>query len=377
QHPAVRACVVTYHPEHKQLVAYVVHTPATPAGATPPDPATQLQQFLQAKLPSYMIPRHFLRLDALPLTPNGKIDRQALPPVAHQSTVPYVGPRTETEVRLSAIWQDVLGIHQIGIHESFVDAGGDSLSLLRLQTRIAQAFATHISLLDLCQFPTIAAQADHLIGGKQNPLVDIEIVPLRAADLDKTIEAVATVFVQREVLLVATGMSYDEFLPIAATFCAAAVDDGLSLIAKDRKRNAVVGFSICHDFLVDPYQATLTIPPKLEPIFALLEELEGGYRALHPTLKPGDLLYLFVMGSCEGYLGVGGLLQDAMINVAHAKNYKGLISSDTDTISQTLSAATGFTPVAEIDYQTFTYQTTTPFRNIEAVPSCKLMLKLL
>ncbi|MGW1844509.1 amino acid adenylation domain-containing protein [Streptomyces sp. NPDC001966] len=106
----------------KRLAAWVVpaegHTVSVPA----------LRDRLRAVLPAAVIPATVTALPALPLGENGKRDRFAL--VARAATAadaPYVEPRTDTERRLAAVWAEVLGLEQVGVHDDFRDLGGDSL----------------------------------------------------------------------------------------------------------------------------------------------------------------------------------------------------------------------------------------------------------
>ena len=97
--------------------------------AQPGPTVAELRAFLGAKLPEYMVPGVFVPLLALPLNANGKVDRRALPaPDQNLRTgKEYVAPRTHaTERQLAEIWQEVLGLSQIGIHDNFFDLGGHS-----------------------------------------------------------------------------------------------------------------------------------------------------------------------------------------------------------------------------------------------------------
>ncbi|MCG1048865.1 hypothetical protein, partial [Mycetohabitans sp. B6] len=74
--------------------------------------ASTLRAHVSARLPEYMVPSAFVRLDAWPLTPNGKLDRRALPAPddearAHQA---YEAPQGELETTLAAIWAELLGV---------------------------------------------------------------------------------------------------------------------------------------------------------------------------------------------------------------------------------------------------------------------------
>ncbi|MCI0998344.1 AMP-binding enzyme, partial [Pseudomonas corrugata] len=125
QHDAVKEAVVLARedvPGDKRLVAYF-----TPANDTA-DIET-LRSHLQAQLPEYMVPVAYVRLDAMPLTPNGKLDRKALPAPEHDALITrgYEAPRGETETVLAQIWQDLLGLQQVGRHDHFFELGGHSL----------------------------------------------------------------------------------------------------------------------------------------------------------------------------------------------------------------------------------------------------------
>ena len=157
QHRGVRQSVVVAHQHeagHQRLVAYVV------AGADAVT-ASELREHLLGSLPDYMVPSTFVLLDALPLTPNGKVDRARLPkPEADRNViaVEYVAPRNELETKLAAIWQELLGVSQVGIHDNFFELGGDSILSIQI---IARAAETGIRLTpkDLFQSPTVAGLA--------------------------------------------------------------------------------------------------------------------------------------------------------------------------------------------------------------------------
>ncbi|MBI5100065.1 MAG: amino acid adenylation domain-containing protein [Nitrospirae bacterium] len=159
KHPAVRETVVLARedqPGEKRLVAYVVFH-FEPAPTT-----SELRRFLGDKLPDYMIPSVFIPLEVMPLTANGKVDRRALPipgrtrPLLEKI---YVPPRTAVEQELAAIWAEVLGLEQVGIHDNFFELGGDSLLATQVMSRLRNAFYVEISLRRLFETPTIAGLA--------------------------------------------------------------------------------------------------------------------------------------------------------------------------------------------------------------------------
>jgi amino acid adenylation domain-containing protein len=185
KHPEIREIAVIVRedvPGDKRLVAYIVsNQDQTPT-------VNDLRDFLSQRLPKYMIPSAFVTLDALPLTPNGKVDRRALlgygvpsdfvslgtTPLASNGKVDshalpntsrinlktgFVAPRNPTEEILVAIWAEVLGLKQIGIHDNFFALGGHSLLAMRLFTQIEKSLGKRLSLATLFQKQTIAELA--------------------------------------------------------------------------------------------------------------------------------------------------------------------------------------------------------------------------
>jgi len=168
QHPAVRETAVTlYRPENRpehiaadsqQLVAYV--QPATAADS--PKLGATLRQFLQSKLPDYMIPSAFVLLPALPLLPSGKVDRRRLPapqPAQLGAGRPHTPPRTPTEATLAQIWADVLGLPRVSIDDNFFEVGGHSLAALQLMAQIRKQMQVNLELRWLFDAPTVAGLA--------------------------------------------------------------------------------------------------------------------------------------------------------------------------------------------------------------------------
>jgi amino acid adenylation domain-containing protein/non-ribosomal peptide synthase protein (TIGR01720 family) len=121
-----------------------------------------LREWLQARLPSAMIPAAIIVHDSLPRMASGKLDRRALAAVdplgERPQAAPHELPRTPLEVELASIWTEVLGIASVGIHANFFELGGDSISSIRVVGRAARA-GIQISSRQLFQHPTIAGLA--------------------------------------------------------------------------------------------------------------------------------------------------------------------------------------------------------------------------
>jgi amino acid adenylation domain-containing protein/non-ribosomal peptide synthase protein (TIGR01720 family) len=157
QHPAVEAAVVIARPNtggEKEVVAYLVNKA--------PLNVTDLRAYLGNTLPAYMIPAHFVELDALPLGPTGKVDKKALPdPLATSmgTGVEYVAPRNEKETVLVEIYQEVLKKEKVGALDDFFVLGGDSIKSIQVVARLKQkGYALTIQDVLLC--PVI----EHLAG---------------------------------------------------------------------------------------------------------------------------------------------------------------------------------------------------------------------
>ncbi len=156
-----------FKPQDKRLVAYIV--PKAGSHLSP----TGLRTMLAATLPDYMVPSGFMFLDSLPLTANGKIDRNALPaPLAPEDRLSGAAPdrpRNELERLIAQVWKEALGVDQVGVNENLFDLGAHSLMVAEVHGQLQQLLGRELSLVDLFQYPTIMALADHLSGQERTP----------------------------------------------------------------------------------------------------------------------------------------------------------------------------------------------------------------
>ncbi len=140
-----------------QLVAYV-------AGVNLPS-SQELRAYLAGKLPAYMIPTTFKKVEALPLTPNGKVDKKALQelnPLQLGSATKYVAPRNDLEELLAEHWGEVLQLEKVGIHDNFIDLGGHSLAAIRITGRINRELTLELPLSKIFEHPTVAEYGVYL-----------------------------------------------------------------------------------------------------------------------------------------------------------------------------------------------------------------------
>ncbi|WP_457663920.1 amino acid adenylation domain-containing protein [Sinorhizobium medicae] len=172
EHAWVRDAVVVARQDRagdKQLVAYVVCGPE--AGSDDEDGsglAGALRAHLGGRLPDYMVPAAFVRLEALPLTPNGKLDRQALPAPDDEAyaRAGYAAPQGAIETALAEIWAELLGVERVGRNDNFFELGGHSLLAVQLLSR-ASDLGLKFSAADLFQAPVLTDFATKIHLGPQ------------------------------------------------------------------------------------------------------------------------------------------------------------------------------------------------------------------
>ena len=169
EYPSVKTCVVVARADaddDRRLVAYIVARDGEKPGQL------ELRSFLRTRLLEQMVPSAFVLLDEMPLTPNGKIDRRALPaPDVSRPEIEqrYVAPRNNIEAALVELWQEVLGINQIGVRDNFFDLGGHSLKATSLLSKVRRIFRTELPLSVVFQATTVESLACALVEHEAKP----------------------------------------------------------------------------------------------------------------------------------------------------------------------------------------------------------------
>jgi amino acid adenylation domain-containing protein len=166
-------CVVmakTNKRNEKELVAYItckdnLDTP-------------KLQNYLSRLLPNYMVPNHYMIIEKFPLTSTGKIDKKGLPDFKN---ILEIGckPRNETERKLALIWEEILNKKDISVQDNFFKAGGNSLKVTRLLSKIDKDFGVKLELLQLFDKPLLESQAELIIQSKGGSFTEIPSITLQ------------------------------------------------------------------------------------------------------------------------------------------------------------------------------------------------------
>ena len=133
----------------KIIVGYYVSTSAINK--------SDLRSYLKTKLPAFMIPSFFIELNSIPVTPNGKVDKNALPSISGADIIrkEYTAPRSEIEKKLTAIWQEVLGVENIGTTDDFFEMGGHSIKIIKIISKIKKQLKLDIPVSLFFNYPTI------------------------------------------------------------------------------------------------------------------------------------------------------------------------------------------------------------------------------
>ncbi len=161
-HPAIREAIVMTREDEgdeRRLVAYVT------ANENQVVTLSDLRNFLKERLPDYMVPTFFVRLEVMPLTANGKVDRLMLPAPDRtrlEINEAFMPPRTPVEEALLEIWLQVLKVERVGIHDNFFDLGGHSLLATQIVSRVREVFKIELPLRRVFEEPTVAGLASSI-----------------------------------------------------------------------------------------------------------------------------------------------------------------------------------------------------------------------
>ncbi|OAD21664.1 Condensation domain protein, partial [Candidatus Thiomargarita nelsonii] len=161
---------------NKRLVAYLVLNMAQEAM-----PNT-LRRFIKDKLPDYMVPSAFVKLEAMPLTPNGKVDRRKLSQLSVSreplSEETFVAPRTSEEELLAGILAELLSVERVGIYDNFFELGGHSLLATQFISQVRDVLQAELPFHCVFNTPTVADLAKLIeVGRQKKPFPPIQPIP--------------------------------------------------------------------------------------------------------------------------------------------------------------------------------------------------------
>ncbi|MCL2865267.1 MAG: amino acid adenylation domain-containing protein, partial [Lachnospiraceae bacterium] len=137
----------------------------------------QIKAQLRNHLPEYMVPAYFMQIDEIPVTSSGKQNKRALPKIAITAIKAYVAPSNETEKAIAAIFEEMFGIEQVGIKESFFELGGNSLKATLLVNHIEQVTGVRLGIKDIFQGLTVEGISLALedVEGTYEPIPQAEV----------------------------------------------------------------------------------------------------------------------------------------------------------------------------------------------------------
>jgi hypothetical protein len=150
---------LSYQEPHTYLAAFYV-------SAKPLD-ETLIREHLTKHLPDYMVPGILVAIDHIPLTINGKLDRKALPTPEFKSEV-YIAPRDEAEALLCQIWQEILGVEQVGITDDFFRLGGHSILAILVVFKMNEKLPVRFSVVDIFRLKTVQRLAEDMLDVQNN-----------------------------------------------------------------------------------------------------------------------------------------------------------------------------------------------------------------
>ncbi len=127
----------------------------------------QLRGYLSSKLPQYMVPNYFVKMNDMPMTPSGKIDRKSLPTPDFSATVQeYEPPKTEQEKKLCRLLEKLLHMEKVGAEDNFFEFGGDSLTAIEYVAK-AHSLGIEISAQNVFDYPTVRKLCTFLESGEK------------------------------------------------------------------------------------------------------------------------------------------------------------------------------------------------------------------
>lgn len=166
-------------PSRRSLVAFVVPVPGA-VGLAP----QALRRYLAERCPGYMVPSAIAVVERFPLGLTGKTDRQALLALLaqqEQTAREHERAASPAEAQVIGIWEGVLGVEGISVHDNFFERGGHSLLMIKMLSRVRRQLGVDVALAQVFEYPTVAAFAAHVDALRHAGLQDSSAAPRVAA----------------------------------------------------------------------------------------------------------------------------------------------------------------------------------------------------
>jgi acyl carrier protein len=128
----------------------------------------ELREVVRERVVEEVVPTVYVQLRKMPLTLNGKVNYEALPgleEVRGRRRQEYVGARTAVEEEVVRIWEEVLGVEQVGVNDNFFELGGHSLLMVKVFEKLRERFNKQLEIVDLFKYPTVSALAKFIAEG--------------------------------------------------------------------------------------------------------------------------------------------------------------------------------------------------------------------
>jgi ribosomal protein S18 acetylase RimI-like enzyme len=195
-------------------------------------------------------------------------------------------------------------------------------------------------------------------------------------DIEQTAELLSRIFSAKEPVLLALGISCDEYRNFAEFHCEKAAEEGLSVVAADKATGNIVGFSISEDLLNPHQEENSSFSKKIEADLACISELQDKYKAIQPV-EEGEALHIFLLGVGEGYerRNIAKTLVTENLRLAKTQNFTTAIAEASGAVSQHIFRSLGFQEQGAIEYKSYTFNGEKVFRAIEHPTSYILMSK--
>ena len=165
--PDISNCVVIAK-DNKFLVCYYISNQELSS--------SKISAFLLNYLPSYMVPSYYIKIDSIPMTPNGKLNRAKLPEVTNTDII-IEEAKTDTEIKISSVISEMVGVSRLDINTPFINLGLDSLGIINAQTKLLK-YGLILTTQDFYKYFTIKKLAEKIDSSiKDNVEKDISIPP--------------------------------------------------------------------------------------------------------------------------------------------------------------------------------------------------------